>query len=73
MVFRVPGAEEAGNHAAKAAVRMMIATAADPNGIAAAFQDPQLAQTIRATNGIGWGSTTQGRARAEYALASWFS
>ncbi|GAK65522.1 protease IV sppA [Moesziomyces antarcticus] len=64
--------EEAGQKAARAAVRMMIATAADPSGIAAAFDDPQLAQKLRANNGLG-GGNTRGRARAEYPLASLFS
>ncbi|CBQ73966.1 related to Signal peptide peptidase [Sporisorium reilianum SRZ2] len=64
--------EEAGERAARAAVRMMIATAADPSGIAAAFDDPQLAQKLRANNGLGAGNT-RGRARAEYPLASLFS
>lgn len=65
-------AEEAGERAARAAVRMMIATAADPSGIAAAFDDPQLAQKLRANNGLGAGRG-QGRARAEYPLASLLS
>ncbi|PWY98318.1 hypothetical protein BCV70DRAFT_213051 [Testicularia cyperi] len=67
--------EEAGNQAAKAAVRMMIATASDPNGIAAAFDDPQLAERIRMNNGAGWGNGNRsyGRARAEYPFASYFS
>ncbi len=64
--------EEAGQKAARAAVRMMIATAADPSGIAAAFDDPQLAEKLRANNGLGAGNT-RGRARAEYPLASLFS
>ncbi|SPO27713.1 related to Signal peptide peptidase [Ustilago trichophora] len=64
--------EEAGERAARAAVRMMIATAADPSGIAAAFDDPQLAEKLRANNGLGAGNT-RGRARAEYPLASLFS
>ena len=64
--------EEAGERAARAAVRMMIATAADPSGIAAAFDDPQLAQKLRVNNGLGAGNT-RGRARAEYPLASMFS
>ncbi|SOV02382.1 related to Signal peptide peptidase [Ustilago sp. UG-2017a] len=63
---------EAGEKAARAAVRMMIATAADPSGIAAAFDDPQLAEKLRANNGLGAGNT-RGRARAEYPLASLFS
>lgn len=63
--------EEAGERAARAAVRMMIATAADPSGIAAAFDDPQLAEKLRANNGLGAG--TRGRAKAEYPLASLFS
>ncbi|SNX86015.1 related to Signal peptide peptidase [Melanopsichium pennsylvanicum] len=63
---------EAGERAARAAVRMMIATAADPSGIAAAFDDPQLAERLRAKNGLGAGNTT-GRARAEYPLASLFT
>ncbi len=64
--------EEAGEKAARAAVRMMIATAADPSGIAAAFDDSQLAERLRANNGLGAGNT-RGRARAEYPLASLFS
>lgn len=64
--------EEAGERAARAAVRWMIATAADPSGIAAAFDDPMLAQKLRANNGLGAGSTA-GRAKAEYPLASLFS
>ncbi|TKY84631.1 hypothetical protein EX895_006533 [Sporisorium graminicola] len=64
--------EEAGERAARAAVRLMIATAADPSGVAAAFDDPQLAQKLRTSNGLGAGNT-RGRARAEYPLASLFS
>lgn len=64
--------QEAGERAARAAVRMMIATAADPSGIAAAFDDPQLAEKLRANNGLGAGRS-RGRARAEYPLASFFS
>ncbi|EST09578.1 Peptidase S49 [Kalmanozyma brasiliensis GHG001] len=64
--------QEAGEKAARAAVRMMIATAADPSGIAAAFDDPQLAQKLRNNNGLGAGNT-RGRTRAEYPLASLFT
>lgn len=64
--------QEAGERAAKAAVRMLIATAADPSGVAAAFDDPQLAEKLRASHGLGAGNS-RGRARAEYPLASFFS
>ena len=60
-------AEEVAQKAARAALRMMVATAADPSGIAQAFDDRDLAERLRAS------TASRGRARAEYPFAAYFS
>ncbi|EPQ29850.1 uncharacterized protein PFL1_02523 [Pseudozyma flocculosa PF-1] len=65
-------ADDVAHKAAKAALRMIIASSMDPSGIAHAFEDGKLAEQIRNHNGSGWGSK-QGRARAEYPFAAYFT